>query len=333
MTTKYQLTPADRSIIEGLKAEEIKEGGAAEFVRAYLPFSASKWSKILNSIDPEAKASYFDDLTTDSARRVMLDELAGILENIPRLRAQAERLNSQDLYDLSQFRAVKVAVEEAGGKRSPERLVKYLAPTGGGKSMLCSYLAKKCSAKVTESREAWKRSYYTVLEDLSKALGCRLSGETRPAAVEDRLCDFLGSQKTVLAIDEGEFFGPAAINGLKLLLNRTRLVLVLCAIGEAHDRWNRYFPLEASQLDRRTHAVVRLTQPHVDDIKKFFPSGLFDNEPAALARVAEEAARFGQYSLVARVAALISRKEKVESKELDTAIRKSLKDMNRTPSR
>jgi hypothetical protein len=329
---KYQLAENDRRTLEQLKAEQALEISAADFVRNYLPFSAGKWSKILDAIDPAAPDSYLDSIKPDTAR-ALLDDLKEILISIPRLRAQAERLSSTTMLDLTQFRAVKTAVDEATTKRNPERLVKYLAPTGGGKTNLCSYLRAKCQAKVVESREAWKRSYFTVLHDLASALGCRLNDESRPSAIEDMLIDFLANQRTVLVIDEAEFFGPAGINGLKLLLNKTRLVVVLCAIAAQHDKWNRYYPEESAQLDRRTHAVVRLSVISPEDTKKFFPPKQFENEDSSLARISEEATRFGAYSLVARVAHILGKTEKADSKEVENAIKRALRAMNRTPSR
>jgi hypothetical protein len=55
-------------------------------------------------------------------------ELRTLLEEIPLRRAQAERLNSLTVLELSKFRALKVAVDECRSKRTPERLVKFLAP-------------------------------------------------------------------------------------------------------------------------------------------------------------------------------------------------------------
>jgi hypothetical protein len=255
--SRWVPTLDDRATLEALKAEQDKETTAVEFVRNFLPFGPAKWSKILNALDSDGKKpSYFDEIKDPEN---LMAELRTLLDEIPLRRAQAERLNSLNVLELSKFRALKVAVDECRSKRTPERLVKFLAPTGGGKSMLCNYLARKCGAKVVESREAWKRSYITVLEDVSRALGLRLDGENRPTRIEDRLIEVFSQQNTVLAIDEGEYFGGQAINGIKLLLNKTRLVIVIAAIAEAHDRWNRYYKLEAEQLDRRTHAIVELS--------------------------------------------------------------------------
>ena len=332
MNQKLELSPEDRKIIIGLKAEQDKEPNAAEFVRQFLPISASQWSKVVNALDPESKSNYFDEISAEAGRD-RLDELAQILADIPRLRAQAERINAEDVFELEAFGLIREAAEEARAKSSPERLIIYTSPTGGGKSMLCYYLSKRCNARVVESRESWKRSYFTFLCDVAKAIGCRLDGETRPAAMEDAIISFSSRQRILLAVDEGEFFGAAAINGLKLLLNKTRLVVVICAIAEAHAKWNKYYPLESAQLDRRTHAIIRVSTIKTKDANYFFPPKQFEDRNAALTRLCEEATRFGAYSFLRRVASKIRKKERIELDEMEKAIKASLREMNRNSSK
>jgi hypothetical protein len=328
---RYILAPEDRELLLALKEEEKRETSAADFCRNFLPFHSSKWSKICNVLTGEK--SYFDEVSRTSGAALM-DELRGVLAQIPHVRALEERRAAEGVLELSAFKAVKQAVQEAGSKRNPERLVKYLAPTGGGKSFLCTYLAQQLNARVVEARDAWRRSYYNVMTDMSRALGVRLGGESRPAVIEGILVERLEKQRTCLVIDEAEFFGAQAINGLKFLLNRTRLVIVLAAISEAHDRWNRYFAMEASQLDRRTHAVIRLQDITVEDCSKFFPKAQFEQTDEALKLIAAEATRFGAYSLVSRVAQCAARKgERCDMKEVTSCLRMALRAMNRTLER
>lgn len=329
MSEHLILTQADKEVLLALKAEQDKEPSAQAFVTRFLSISATQWSKILNALDPASKSNYFDDISAESGR-VRLDELAEVLTKIPRLREQEERVNSEHIFELADFTLIKSACEHASAKSSPERLIKYIAPTGGAKTILCYYLQKHCKARIVESRESWKRSYWTFLQDIAAAIGCRLNGETRPAAMEDAILSFALKQKILLAIDEGEFFGTAALNGIKLLLNRTRLVIVLCAIGEAHDRWNKYYPLESGQLDRRTHCILRLNAITHDDAMLFFPAKQFDDRKAALATLCEAATKFGAYSLLRRVAYRLRGKERVDSIELTSAITASLREMGRS---
>ena len=120
--------------------------------------------------------------------------------------------------------------------------------------------------------------------------------------IETRIIESLKGKNPILVIDEAEFFGAMALNGLKYLLNKTRLTIVICAIPEAHDRWNRYFETEALQITRRTHAVVELSVINPKDAALFFPKGTFTDAEKALAYLSGFASNFGHYSFLARLA-------------------------------
>jgi hypothetical protein len=329
---KWSPSPAQRSILDSLAAEVSASGSMVAFCKDFCDFGDSKLSKILSALDPEAPRSYFDDIKPSSIEPELSD-LAALVESIPLKRSLAIRINSQAVHSLTQFRAVAKAIDQCGAKTNPERLVKYLAPTGGGKSMLCAWLNqhRDLKARVVEVREAWKRSYFTVLLDIAAGVGTRIDGETRTAAIEDALIKFLSNKKILLALDEAEFFGAQAINGIKLLLNKTRLTVVLCAIPEAHDRWNRYYPMEADQLARRTHAVVELAAVHPKDAAEFFPDKTFKDEAACLELLCAEASRFGHYSLINRVAMRLQGVEKNTPEDVKLAITATHREMRRTP--
>jgi hypothetical protein len=329
LSKRWSPSAAQRLTLEKLAAEVDQSGSQEQFCRDYCDFGSSKLSKILSALNPDSDRCYFDDIK-DPTRE--MEDLQFLVESIPLNRSLAASITSQSVHDLTQFRAVAKAINECGAKTNPERLVKYLAPTGGGKSMLCAWLNqhKDLKARVVEVREAWKRSYFTVLLDIAAGVGTRIDGETRTAAIEDALIRFLSTKKILLALDEAEFFGPQAINGLKLLLNKTRLTVVLCSIPEAHDRWNRYFPMEADQLARRTHAVVELSAIATKDAAKFFDAKTFKDEPAALEYLCAEASRFGHYSLLSRVATRLQGVEKNTLDDVKAAVAATHREMRRT---
>jgi hypothetical protein len=328
---KWTPNSSQRQIIETLALEAAKESSATEFVRNFCDFGPSKWSKIVNALDPSAPKSYFDEIKDPESE---MANLAILLEAIPLKRALAERMNSQAVFTLIPFRAIAVAINECMAKIGPERLVKYLAPTGGAKSMCCAWLNQKpgINARVVEVRAAWGRSYFTVLQDIAKAVGARIGTETRPSAIEDELVKLLSSQKMVLALDEAEFFGAAAINGIKLLLNKTRITIMLAAIPEAHDKWNRRFPMEADQLTRRTHAIVELSVIDPADASQFFPAGTFKDRPGALKFLCEDASRFGHFSLIKRVAKKLQGVEKNGIDDVKAALAAATREMRRLPA-
>jgi hypothetical protein len=211
-------------------------------------------------------------------------------------------LGIDHIHRLTPLRAVLVAIKECKTKRGPERLIKYLAPTGGGKSVLAHHLQREHNARVVEAREAWRTSYATFLLDIARALRLPLGGEHRPAALELKIRETLRPQPVILVIDEGEYFGARALNGLKWLLNQTRIIPVLCAIPAAHDKWDRWHALEAAQLRRRTNALIELAAIKREDAAHFFPAGQFADPENALKYIVETASTFGHYSHLQRLA-------------------------------
>src|SRR3954467_3504784 len=110
----------ERAVLEALKEEQDKETTAVEFVRNFLPFGPEKWSKIMSVLNPRLvngipSRSYFDEIRDPES---VMSELRTLLDEIPLRRAQAERLNSQTVLELSKFRALKVAVDECRSKRT-----------------------------------------------------------------------------------------------------------------------------------------------------------------------------------------------------------------------
>ena len=326
---KYKLTPEQRKLLEDLQAEQMKEKSIVAFVKKFLPFGRAKWDTIMNALDDSAASSYFD-MVAD--REKQFAELEQILDRILNRRAAAMRLDDSAMARLSKFIAVNQAVTECLEEKGPERLIKYLAPTGGGKTWLGQFLNdEQSSVYVIECREAWRRSYFTFLSDICAAMKVNIDGETRPAVIEDTLIEALKDKPVILYFDEGEFFGRESLNGMKLLLNKTRIVPVIAAISEAHDKWNRYCRMEADQISRRTYSVVQLTQVDPRDCRLFFKTNQFADFNAEINFIAAEASKFGHYSLIRRVARKLSDLTHVDRDEVEKAIKSARVAMRREP--
>ncbi len=299
---KWQPTEAQRALLERLREEVAKAESATQFARDYLTFGASKLSKILNAIDPAAPSSYFDEVTDpDAVLREVEEGLAGMEQT----RTLRDRMLEAQILRLRHFEAVAQAVKECRTKSGPERLIKYLAPTGGSKSMCCLWLAQRHGASVVEARQIWRhaeRGYAHFLLDTARALRVRVGSERNPADLERAITVASRSRAMTLAIDEAEFFNARVLNGIRYLLNATNLVIVLCAIRQAHDRWDQWYSVEADQLARRTHAVIEVRQLKPADVAPFFTRHKFKREELALEGIATAANAFGCYSTVARIA-------------------------------
>lgn len=328
-----------RKILESLKAEA--QPNEAAFAREFTNYGESMFSKILAAVDPTRDRSYFDDIKTDDARLSLLDDLADLLKKIPALRLEQERVGSLKVRTISPFVAVAKAVRGCRNKTNPERLVKAIGPTGSGKTTLRNYLAVVLKGEMkmaaVESRDAWRpsnkdlrqRCKLVVLLDLFAAFSLEPSSRQAVDApdLEDELIRFLTQNRRVLFIDEAEFFSSYALNLLKLLLNKTRLVVVLACTPRAHAKWNQYYPDEADQIARRTDSVVSLGTLTPEDVGLFFEKSAFANREEALKFLSEEASRFGHLSLIARAARLLEKHPEAEKKQVEDCLEKALRQM------
>ncbi|MEI8288804.1 MAG: AAA family ATPase [Verrucomicrobiota bacterium] len=310
--TRWKPTPQLIEIITGLLEEQAKEKSEADFVKKFLPFGPSQWSQIHSVVKParlndkgELVLSYFDKIK-DESRAELITQLEGTLNEIPLKRAAASRIKEVSVLQTTKIRAIDLAVRECHEKPGPERIIILRAPTGGGKTMTCNWLADKKSARVVEVRGSWRRSTtgYVPLIDIARAIGVRISkGVTSCPRIEDDIVKFCAERNIVLCFDEGEHFGVEALKLLKFLTNKTRLVCVLCIVPSEHDKWLDWWPNEASQIARRCHAIFELSKIEEADAALFFPDRhQFANRQVELEYIIREASTFGHFSLLKRVA-------------------------------
>lgn len=349
-------TPDDgqRAVLTALKEEsERLESGqdkpnVSQFCRDYAPYSASMFSKILLALDDSAKSSYFDEIKNPDG---LMADLADWLKRIPALRLDKETAAQKHLHRLSKFRAVAVAVRECKNETSPERVVKFISPTGGGKTSLRRWLMAEFKGELSpafvESREAWRpatrelrqRAKLVVLTDIARALGLRFTARMSRndvASIEDELIDFCTQTRRLLFIDEAEFFSGYALNLVKLLLNKSRLIVVIACTPRAHAKWNSWYADEADQISRRTHAVVSVGAEDLEgaamdntikDAALFFAKDQFADAEGSLKYIVEQAWMFGHYSTLARVARELEKHAHADKSIVETAVSKALKQM------
>ena len=336
--TRWQPTPELKAILNGLLAEQAQEKSEADFVRKFLPFGASQWSQITGVLRParlnekgELVLSYFDKVQGEK-REELIAQLAAVLEEIPRQRSISARVKEIKIFKTTKLRAIEQAVREANEKFGPERLVVGLAPTGGGKTIICNYLAEHFNARFVEVRDVWRESKTGLIPllDICRAVGYRPKkiNAINIATVQDGLIKFCEERKIVLCFDEGEHFGKAALNLLKLLLNKTRIVPVIFCVTSEYELWLDYWPNEAAQIARRCHAIIELSNVEPADAKLFFPADAFE-KPEQLEFLCRAASQFGHFSLVARVAARLEGITRADHAEVDKAITSAKKQMLR----
>ncbi|HVU26528.1 MAG TPA: AAA family ATPase [Verrucomicrobiae bacterium] len=308
---KYELSEADREIIDALRALEKDSGKSArQFAADHLTYSETVWGRVQSG-------EYFK-MVSDPEKVIIT--LRRDLGRLQREMALSGRYTNTEWKQTDEARAIFKAMDACRVKpmSDPNRLILYLAPTGGGKSQLCGQAVKRHNAKVVEARESWLRGYFTCLRDIGTALGVKVEKIYTPDALEDEIIEALIRRKTTLAIDEGEFFSARSLNLIKLFLNKTPTVILLCAIPEAYEAWTKANSHEARQVRRRTHAVIRLSPIHPDMAAKFL-TGLKISEaqikPVCVV-LSKFANAFGHFDMINRMVADLHECDKVDVDEL-----------------
>jgi len=284
-------------VVKALMAHQERLGDTdGVFARRYIGCSAPTWSLL--------KAGKYNvkDL---SPMLVRCDAALSLLND------QSERAsydgNKGKIVDLTPIRAAITAVKSCYDV-DQNRLVVFLAPSGGGKTTLSRKLREVYSgaAVVVEATETWRSSYFNALIAVAKAIGLT-EKFNNPNKAEAAVLDHLSISQRILIVDEGHYCGPAALNLLKVILNRTKTRIVLCSIPELWNRLEKKAYEEVLQLRRRTHAKIVVPEISRADARQFLSTrlagyaGLGDTERDAVALAVASANRFGLYDTLARI--------------------------------
>jgi type II secretory pathway predicted ATPase ExeA len=286
----------------------------AECVRKFLPFHSSVWSKLRSD-------SYAGSLDAKISQcRQALRDMEEYLANSHRVTA------GKKFHWLTNFQAVLDAITIAKTVANENRLIVFLAPTGGGKSELCRQLAAAKSASIVEARESWRDSYYASCADVCTEIGVRGKATSKREA-ELKLLGALKTRDHLLALDEGATsFGNHTANMVKLILNQTRTIVLLCGTPELVARMMR--TAEGMQLMRRCLATIHGERLTAKEAKAFLPYRVADGGLDLVVRAANE---FGMFDLVSRVAEYLGGEHQdgdgVEKSEIETAVRLTRKQL------
>lgn len=288
--------------VKGLVAHQARlaESDAA-FTRRYLDISSSTWSLIKSGKYADMVQDIEPTLLKCAASLAILDD-------------EAERLTLRsDSTKILRFVHVQAALNAVTGclGQPQNRLVVFLAPTGGGKTTLTRALTEKYKANHVhaEATEAWRKSYFAAGVNLCRAIGYTEQYPVTQGAtkVEADLQNFFSVQGRILSIDEGHYCGPAALNLIKFILNRTTARVVLLAIPELWERMEKAAYKEVEQLRRRTAAKIVLKQIKLNEARQFLQERLpgFDTlngEREEITKLCCEAANtFGLWDTLDRI--------------------------------
>jgi len=299
---EYKVNPQtaeQRAIIQ--RAVVLKEqlgcSSDAEFVAGYLPgISAPMWSR----------------LVADNYNGAIEKNVQKIAQAVQRMEVMLARSAtagaiwqglSDEFHMLPLFAGINGAVETAMAERGQNRLVLCALKTGGGKTTMCRYLEKKYGAKVLHARGSYRSSSMPFLLDLCGIFGIHSPG-AKHRAEHAVIAALNKGGHGLLAIDEGNTFGPQCIDLLKTILNCTTWTVAFFATPTHLKEMMTWYWKNSDQLLRRAVAIIQQPAMEAADVRPFIEP-VIGNGPGlrdACERIAAAANIFGQFDLVTRVA-------------------------------
>ncbi|NCC52814.1 MAG: hypothetical protein EOM20_16585 [Spartobacteria bacterium] len=285
-----QLNADEQAIVAALQEKRDELGLTdAAFHRRYLPRAYSTWHRIQH-----------DGYAGNTSKAIKEYEQA--LRTLENIRAFAPKIESDEpFYMMPVFESVVEAVNRAHARTDENRLVVFLAPTGGGKDAMCRHLAKTHNAKIVEGRESWRKSYYAGCADVCNALHVKGPWRSTREVEFDMLAKINGHNHTIVA-NEGNSFGPQTFNMFKLILNQTSAVVVVCAIPGIFDRMRLKSWYESTQFLRRAVAVISAPEIDPENVRPFMAELNFGDDRDICAELITIAANtFGRFNMVKRI--------------------------------
>lgn len=266
-------------------------------------------------------------------KQPMLDRFEAALAQFnDQAEAAAARGSRGTIVELRHIRAAIKAVKRSYGQER-NRLVVYLAKTGGGKSVLAKHLGRIYleSCVVVEATETWRDSYYAALLSVARALGITDGiGSARKAEIA--VVEKLASSPKILVVDEAHHGGKAALNLLKMILNRCQETrVVVAAIPQLWDRMQEANAQEAAQLRSRTCAKLVVPEVGIEDCSAFLKAKLPGFETLggdtdrSVGAACDSANRFGLFDTLQRICdddILSSSASKLSYDDIAAAIRR-----------
>lgn len=274
---------------------EGREVSDTEFARRFLPYSETTWLRL--------RENTYTGATAEMERR-SVECIAKIEHWLSRRR----RHDGPAFHRTEAVDAVCEAVHQAKtDARTANRLVIYLATTGGGKTELCRHLGRIYGAVQVEGRESWRASYTAGCKDVAIAFGVdpAKARMRNSREAEERMLQCLGDRYGVLCIDEANAWGPQTANMVKMILNQTHWTVFVCAIPELWSRLTDGAWWESSQLVRRAVAVIRKEAITIKEARLFLEPVVRNKEllGAASRELAAAASAFGMFDTCQRVQA------------------------------
>lgn len=225
--------------------------------------------------------------------------------------AQAKqlRLVSADRFiKFSEYEAISTAIDKAKEKsktRSEERLVVFKARTRGGKTWLADQLTDegKVNWRV-EGTPSWHRSYKALLISLSEMFDITVAKKADALSMERLLISHIKTLSGVVLFEEVQSLCHDSQEFIKLLLNKSSLVVCIFVTNEAHEDMLLHGGNHLAQLLARAETTITASKITAEHVRQFDPE-LWKKaaDDKQLDQVADSANRLGALSAVRRITA------------------------------
>ncbi|MGV3663867.1 MAG: ATP-binding protein [Prosthecobacter sp.] len=208
------------------------------------------------------------------------------------------------------YKAVKGAIEKARQRASThnqDRAVAYIAKTGRGKTMMAYRLMEdKVVNYYVEATPCWKRSYRALLLSLASTWALTTTQKMSTLDLETIVIAHARSLSGVILFEEVDTLCSTSQEFLKLLLNRSTLVVCMFMTPEARDALKAQGGSQLAQLFRRFEAMIVAADLQPADIIPFQPELWSRATEAQLTNVAQIANAMGGVDAVKRIGSTVA---------------------------
>lgn len=231
------------------------------------------------------------------------------LRRIDDSQAREERTLA-DFVETKDCKAVKRAIQEAKKRASThnqDRAVAYIAKTGGGKTTLAMHLIEeKIVHWYVEATPSWKRSYRALLLSLAGTWALPVKLKQSTLELETMVIAHARTLSGVILFEEVDTLCSSSQEFLKLLLNRSTLVVVMFMTPEARESLRAQGGSQLQQLFRRFEAQIIAAKIEPADIIPFDPDLWSRATNEQLSAVADAANAMGSIDAVKRIGSNIT---------------------------
>lgn len=279
-------------------------------------WSDKQFTEDLNKIAnvwPSMRLGLYPLPSTATAKTKWLAELDA-LEN--RAKANIRRIGDADarqqrslagFVETRDYKAVKSAIEKAKKRattHNQDRGVAYIAKTGAGKTTLAMRLMEDGIVDwYADATPSWKRSYRAFLLSLAETWSIAPQKRQSTLDLETEIIRHARTLSGVLLIEEVDSLCSSSQEFLKLLLNRSTLVICLFMTPEASTTLRSLGGSQLAQLFRRFEAQITASPLKPEEAPLFAPEVYSRMSSDQLKIVTENANAMGGVDAVKRIAA------------------------------